>query len=176
MIWLYIALAVVLGIPATMFVIGMFLPERYEARLVVTLDRPPEVVWAALMDYLANPITGKMRKRTEPLPDVNGLPSWKEDMGSTQMTMTTEVSTPPTLLRRRMVDSVVPMTAEWDVALEATPQGCRATASSVNIIRNGTWHVPFFRVIVGLFGGAKMGLRAYWKGVARNLGATARIE
>ena len=128
------------------------------------------------MDYQANPIAGKMRKKTESLPDVNGLPSWKEDMGSTQITVLTETAAPPTLLRRKFTDSVVPMTADSDITLEAISDGCRAVAVIVIFIRAGTWHVPFFRVMVGLFGGAKMRLKDYWKRLAANLGATARLE
>lgn len=176
MIGLYIGLGVVVGIPMMMLIVGLFLPERFEARVAVTLDRGAQDVWAALMDYQANPVSGKMRKKSEPLPDVNGLSAWKEDIGSSQITVTTEDATPATRLRRTLRDSVVPMTAETEITLESTPAGCRATATSVIIIRAGTWHVPFFRVMVGLFGGAKMGLKDFWKRLAANLQAAARFE
>lgn len=176
MIWLYIALAVVLGIPAVMIIVGLLLPERYEIRLTVARNRSPQDVWSALLDYQANPLVGKLRKKSEPLPDVNGLPSWIEDMGSTQIIVVTLESAAPSRLRRKFTDSVVPMTSDSEITLEAADDGCRATATSVIVIKSGTWHVPFFRVMVGLLGGAKMGLKDYWRRLAANVKATARFE
>jgi hypothetical protein len=116
-----------------------------------------------------------MRKRLEMLADVDGKPSWIEDMGSTKVTVTTTEMTAPHRLRRHMKDSVVPMTAEFDVTIEETPTGCKVTATSVNVIRSGTWHVPFFRVILKLTGSGRTHLKSFWMTLAKNLGTTPRI-
>jgi len=67
--WLYIILGIVFGVPllliVTVMIVGRFLPERYEAKLIVELDRKPQEVWDALQDIDKNAITGKMRKRLE---------------------------------------------------------------------------------------------------------------
>ncbi len=173
---LFVSLGIIAGLLFVLvvgvFVGGRFLPERYEATFVIELPCKSQEVWDALMDIEKNPVTGSMCKRSERLADVNGMPSWLEDMGSSKIIVTTEQMQPPSRLRRRFADQVVPMTAESDTAIEETATGCRVTASVVNVVRLGTWHVPFFRVIL-LFGGGKSGLRSYWKRLARGLGKDA---
>lgn len=177
--WLYIILGIVFGVPllliVTVMIVGRFLPERYEAKLIVDLDRKPQEVWDALQDIDKNAITGKMRKRLEKLADVDGKPSWIEDLGSTKILITTEEAQAPAKLRRHLADQIVPMTADTDVALAETPTGCRVIASSVTVIRSGTWHVPFFRVMMKLTGGGRTHLKSFWTELAKNLGATLRF-
>jgi hypothetical protein len=175
MIWIYIIFAIVFGVPLAMMLIGLLMPERYEARVKAFLDASPDRVWNALEDFRNIPLTGKMRKKTEALPDVGGLPSWEEDMGQTTVTVVTEASRRPNYLKRRMTDRVVPMTTESEISLESELSGCRLTARSVTVIRSGTWHVPIFRVMVGL-GGARSGLRDYVKRLATNLNVSLRFE
>lgn len=178
--WLYIILGILVGLPLlvalSMFVFGLFLPERYEAAVTLVIDRKPDEVWAALADYQKNPMTGRMRKRTQPLDDVNGLPSWLEDMGVTQVVVVTESADPPRSLKRVMKDRKVPMTVEWATTIEEVPEGSRVTASTATVIRRGTWHVPFFRVMMKITGGGKATLRQFWKDLAKNLGAAVRFE
>jgi hypothetical protein len=143
--------------------------------LVVELDRKPQEVWDALQDIEKNAVTGKMRKRLELLPGSDGRPSWLEDIGSTKILVTTEEAEPPVKLRRHLADQVVPMTADFEVALEETLTGCRVTASNVTIIRAGTWHVPVFRVIMKLTGGGRSQLKSFWIELAKNLGTTVRM-
>ncbi|MCI0380306.1 MAG: hypothetical protein L0215_22205 [Gemmataceae bacterium] len=177
--WILIVLACAVGIlvlaTGLILVVGRFLPERYEAQLVVEVDRNPEEVWNALMNVAQNPMTGRMLKRLEPLPDVNGLSSWLEDIGSTKLVATTEQADKPRLLRRRLADQVVPMTADWEMRLEELAAGCRLTAASVTTVRKGTWHVPFFRFMLTVTGNGKSQLRGFCKRLAGDLGTKPRF-
>ncbi|MCI0641373.1 MAG: hypothetical protein L0Y72_22050 [Gemmataceae bacterium] len=177
--WIFIVLASAVGLlvlaAVLILIVGRFLPERYEAQVIVEFDRNPEDIWNALMNVPQNPMTGRMLKRLEPLPDVNGLPSWVEDIGSTKLVATTEQADKPRLLRRRLADQVVPMTADWEMRLEELPAGCRMTAASVTVVRKGTWHVPFFRFMLKVTGNGKSQLRGFCKRLAGNLGTRARF-
>src|SRR5205085_241578 len=145
--WPWIVLAVLALLLVAPFVVGSFLPERYEGHVCLTLRQAPEEVWAALSDYEKHPVTGSMRQKTEKLPDENGLPAWVEDLGSTRITVTTTEATPPRRLRRHFADASLPMTSDVDLRLEPDGAGCRVSASAVTTIRPGTWHVPLFRLI-----------------------------
>jgi len=61
---------------------------------------------------------------------------------------------------REMTDSVVPMTARSEYEIAPRAGGCRVTATHTIQLRDGTWHVPIFRVLLTLFGGTKSGLAA----------------
>lgn len=171
-VWLRIGLLVLVALALLPFVVGLFLPESYDARIQFTLSRPPEDVWAAISNPEKHPMTGQMMKQVTRRPDENGLPVWVEDMGSSQITVKVVEATPPTHQKRQVKDSVVPMTAEWTFHIEKTEGGSRITATNHTVIRSGTWHVPLFRFIMTLTKGAEMGLKDYWSGVAREFGET----
>jgi hypothetical protein len=179
MLWLYIILSVVGSFIALFLlasIVGRFLPERYAASVTLLLDKKPDKVWTAINDYQSNPVTGRMRKKTEPLPNSNGLPAWKENIGSSTISVTTEYAEAPNRLKRNLADSVVPMTAEWEIAIEPTTDGSRVRATNVTVIRNGTWHVPIFRVMMTLINGVKLGLKSYARQLATNMNAKLRYE
>ncbi len=81
MIYLYIALGGVAAVVVVPMITGLLLPERYLGQLKVVFPKPPDDVWAALADFEKHPMTGKMMKSIEKLPDENGLKTWIEDMG-----------------------------------------------------------------------------------------------
>ena len=79
---------IVLGIVGVLIlvpvIIGSLMPERYEGQTKVFLAKSPEEVWVALQNYESHPMTGKMMKSAEALPEtewVDDLPAWVEDMG-----------------------------------------------------------------------------------------------
>jgi hypothetical protein len=178
MFWLILIGSILGGFIALVLlimIVGRFLPERYAARVEMTIPRPPEEVWAAMNDYHKHPLTGAMMKRIEDLPPQNQLPAWVEDMGSSKVTVTTAVAEPPRHLVRELVDSVVPMTARAEIHLERVEDGCKVTATQETHIRNGTWHVPIFRVILTVTKGTQSSLATYWKKIAKDLGEPGQV-
>jgi hypothetical protein len=173
MFWIQLAgciLGGIVGLAILVIIVGRFLPEKYAARAEITFRRPPEDVWAAMSDYHKHPMMGSMMKRIEDLPAENGLPAWVEDMGSTQMAVTTVVSEPPLHVVRELADRVVPMIVRAEVHLQRLENGCKVTATQETWIRRGTWHVPIFRIILTITKGARSSLVKYWRRIAKDLG------
>lgn len=110
---------IVLGIVATLVlvpvIIGMLMPERYEGQTKAFLAKSPEDVWAALQNYESHPMTGKMMKSAEALPEsewVNDLPAWVEGMGhGERITVTTVEADRPLRMVREMASASMPMTS-----------------------------------------------------------------
>ena len=175
MLWLYILFGIV-GFFALLYCVGFFLPSIYETKLGAVLNKAPEEVWAALTDYQKHPVTGPMRRKTEPLPEVHGLPAWVEDMGQTRITVTTVEARAPAKLVREMKDQVVPMTARHEVTLERLENGTSITAMARTEIRSGTWHVPIFRLVITLTRGGGSNLKRFWVGLAKSLNADIRWQ
>jgi hypothetical protein len=179
MIWLIVAGWIGGGFIALVIlvmIVGRFLPERYEAKIQMTIQRSPEDIWAAMHDYRKHPMAGSMVKKIEELPPQNGMPVWVEDIGSSQVTVTTIESEPPRHLVRELADRVLPMTARGEVHLERLENGCRVTATNETWIRRGTWHVPIFRFILTVTNGSRKALLNYWKKIAKDLGETGQFQ
>src|SRR5262245_52787899 len=137
MLWLWIVLGVLLALVLIPFLVGLFLPERYEARVRLSLARPADDVWQALCDHRAHPLAGKMCRKVEELPG-GPLPAWTEDLGQTKVTVQTLEATRPTRMVCTMADSVVPMTARWELGLTPSGEGCVVSAFSEVVVRRGT--------------------------------------
>lgn len=166
LIGLGIGIALIVGV----FVIGFFLPETYRAQVQFNIARPPEEVWAAVADYQKHPMGGAMRKGTQPLPDINGLPAWTEDLGDTRLRIETREAQPPNFVRRYVKDEVVSMDGFWEIRIEGAGGGSRVTASNEIHVRTGTWHAPIFRVMMSMINGGRRGLEEYSTHLAAGFG------
>lgn len=167
--WVLLAIA---SFVALVVVIGLLMPVRYEGRTTASFPHGAQVVWDALQDVEAHPMTGRMMKSVERLPDVDGRPAWNEDMGRGEIiSVTTPVCEPPRRLVRAMASACVNMTSRWEYALDDAGDGCRVTLSGVTDIERGTWHTPLFRVMMVLGGGVKKGLDLQLAAVAATLNA-----
>jgi hypothetical protein len=154
-------------------VVGSLLPASYQAKGRLDVELPPEAVWRLVSDFEKHPMAAKMARRVERLPDEAGLAVWKEDLGSSTVTVRTVESRPPARLVRRMEDSVVPMTADWTIAIEPRGEGSRLWIENRTEIRRGTWHVPIFRLIMTVSRGAERGVEAYLQQLGGELGRAA---
>lgn len=173
--WIWIVGSIALVI-ALVFVIGSLLPEEYTAKGSVEIARSPSEIWSDLVDFEKHPMAAKMARAVEVLPRENGLPVWVEDLGSSKVRVTTtlqrepepEQNHEPGELRREMKDSVVAMTAATVFRVEAVCSSESQSACRVHIdhkirVARGTWHTPVFRVMLSLFGGARSGMRGFFK-------------
>jgi len=176
MTWLWILLAIFALFVVVPLVVGMLLSDLCEGTVVVELDPPPERVWPVLCDHERHPVTGARMRSIHPLPSENGLERWIEELGSTRIVVSTEVSEPPQKLVRRMEDQVAPMTARWTLELAPTEEGgTELRAHNRTVIRSGSWRSPVFRIMMRSSGGAEKVLREYIRGIAGELGVTARL-
>lgn len=149
---LLVSLAVVL----IAYFVGKGLSESYAARGETVVAIAPTELWAALADFEQHPRGGPQVQGVERLPDVDGRPSWVEDLGETRMTVTATEWDPPRSMVLELTDSVVPMGARMTFAL--TPDGAGSTRlafTNAVTIREGTWHTPFFRFVMTMTDGAR---------------------
>jgi hypothetical protein len=169
-------LAVILVLVATPFVAGSLMADDYHGHVTARYAAPPDEVWAALVDHHRTPIAGAQHLATEDLAPENGLAVWKEDLGETTITVRTVEALGASRLVRELSDSVVPMTARVELALEPDGDGTRVVGTNRITVRDGTWHVPLFRFVLTVTGGANASLREYLGGIGSALGTPATIE
>ncbi|MBK8268823.1 MAG: SRPBCC family protein [Planctomycetes bacterium] len=161
MTWIISIAGILVGLPVSIMLIGSFLPEKFGATVSTIIDRPAEAVWSALTDYVKYPMSARMCRGVEPLPNENGLPAWRENLGSSRVRVQTLESVTPSRLVREMKDEVVPMQVHCEYTVKPAAQGCEVTSSMHGTIRKGTWHVPIFKFMIHVFGGAKSGQKQF---------------
>jgi hypothetical protein len=171
--WLGIALGGLVGLVIVVFVVGSLLPSVYAAKGRLDVALPPQDVWRLVSDFEKHPLAAKMARSVERLPDEDGRAVWKEDLGSSVVTVRTVEAREPERLVRRMQDSVVPMSADWTLSIEPRGAGSRLWIENRTEIRRGTWHVPIFRLIMTVSRGAERGVEAYLKQIGGELGQAA---
>lgn len=153
----------------TPFIVGRFLPKEFTGRAERTLRQPPDAVWAALRDFQKNPLAAGVCRKVEPLGVTGGLASWREDLGSSRVTVTTVEAVEPNRLVVAAVDDVVPLRMRWEYTLTPVEGGTRVAIASSGTVEDGTWHVPMFRCILHLMGGADSGPAAHLQALDNNL-------
>ncbi|MCA9002878.1 MAG: SRPBCC family protein [Planctomycetes bacterium] len=156
-------------------IIGRFLPETYSATGTYESASTPEQLWERLADFEKNPRGGAQVKSVTRLEDMDGRPSWKEDMGSSSLVVVATEWNPPHRMVCDAEDSVVPMTARMTFEITPTAKGARLVATNTTTIASGTWHVPLFRVAMTLFGGARSHLNGFLKGLDPSYDAKAAL-
>lgn len=175
---LWTVLGIIAAVVVLPIIIGSLMPTRYVGETKVFLPKSPSEVWSELQDYKSHPMTGKMMKTAEALPEsewVSGLPAWMEDMGhGERITVTTVGADPPLQMVREMVSASMPMTSRWDYSLTEVDGGCELTMHGETNIRRGSLMVPIFRVMMVLGGGVKKGLDIQINMVAKTLGVDPR--
>jgi hypothetical protein len=168
-------LIIIVALVAVPVVVGFLMPVRYVGSTVVDYDRGVQLVWDALQDVTAHPMTGKMMKSVEILPANEGRPAWLEDMGRGEViTVRSTAYEAPHRMIREMTSANVNMTSRWEYRLESTGDGCRVTLSGTTDIQKGTWHTPIFRLMMVVGGGVKKGLDTQLDMVASTLGTEVR--
>ena len=171
--WLWILLASPVVLVLLLNIVGRFMPESYSAEGRMAMSISATELWARLHDPETYPMSGRMCKKLELLPAENGRAVWIEHMSGTTLRIRNDASTEPTRLVRILEDTVVPYTGHAEFEIESAGDGCVVTCRNTSTIRSGTWHVPFFRVMIGVFGGAKSGCKDY---LTRLSGGTGTIE
>lgn len=162
---LYLILLLAAGAGVVVLVGHFVLPATgYNGYAMVTTSRAtPETVRRQLETFKFN-VTGDLCKQREDLPPAkeegSGLPRWREDMGPSSVTVSV-TKNEPGMIALELADSVVPMTAVWTIESSAGEKGgTKVKVSQSMRINNGTWHVPFFRVLIKATGNVVAGPRA----------------
>lgn len=168
LLWLFF---IVVGGSSSLYIAGKLLPKTYRNQATLLLRHPPEVVWEAIANMEALPVTGSTQHLIQPISEEGELPAWLIDMGASQITVQTVESDPPYALTRVMADSIVPMTTRYEYQLTPMGDGTDLSIKEEGYIDDGTWHVPIFRLTVRLTRGA--GLKFYCRQLAEQLGETA---
>ncbi len=174
--WIIVIASILVVLIMTPLLVGRFLPKQFSTVTQLRIRRTPQAVWDAIGDYQKLPISARMHRATEVLPDVDGRPAWRENIGSSRIRIETIEADAPSRLVRQFQDEVVPMRLRMQYDIEPADDGSLVRCTANGTVDNGTWHAPFFRFMIHVFGGAKSGQKQYLASVAKHFDEKPRFQ
>ena len=130
MLWLWIILGVIGVIALFMFllyVLGKRLPEEHTASASVTLQQPQQVVWDTIADIAGHKNWVKGITNLERLPDRDGHPAWRQQMGRNSFVLVFSEVQPPTRMVGTIADDAQFFSGHWEYVLAPEAGGTRVT-------------------------------------------------
>ncbi len=169
LMWILIVAGGLAGLFGVSMAIGMLLPSEYSFTIERHFNADVDRVWQVLHNHETYPYSTTQCRSVEVLATGEDNERWAEDMGSSTITYERVEHTSPKRLVIRAHDSVVPLSFECEITLTTTPDGTTVRMQTQGRIDRGTFHVPFFRLIIHC-GGAKAGMSKYLESIAQGLG------
>lgn len=162
--WPLIGLTIILAILAVVYAVGAALPEEHTATASAELDVEPDRVWRLLTDLDRYPAWRPDVDSVIRLDDRDGLPIWRETLGTGVITFETVARDSARLLVARIADEDLPFGGQWTYRLTPTDGGTRLT-----ITEDGEIYHPFFRFMSRFVFGHETTLRSYLGAVREEL-------
>ncbi len=145
--------------------IGYMLPRHHVATSSVTLQQPPDSVWAVIYDFAGYPEWWEYVERME-REVKNGRVIWMQYDSRNQVIPYEVVGTnPPRKLVTRIVDEGMPFGGMW--TYDIAPAG---SASSLTIREDGVIHNPVFRIVARFIMGYHGTMDDYLTALGRRFG------
>lgn len=177
--WALYAAGAVVGVAVLLFagmaLAGLALPTAHVASRTTSVARSPAEVWHALTDRTAQPQWRRGLRRLEPLPDVDGSPSFREHSRHGVITFVVDESIAPDAGRTgrlvtRIADDTLPFGGRWihEVADQAGG-GTRVTITEEGVVRN-----PVFRFLSRFVFGHTASIDAFLRDLAAHLAEPSR--
>ncbi|HWO26026.1 MAG TPA: SRPBCC family protein [Kofleriaceae bacterium] len=168
MIWIAYAAGGLVGLVVLMALIGLFLPRGHVTARRCVLARPPEAVWAALVDLDAQPRWRRGLKRLERLDERR----FRETTRQGAITFELLEERPRELRITRIADDALPFGGRWIYELHPEgDSGTRLTITEDGFIKN-----PVFRFLAATVFSTSATLEAFLGDLAAHLGVAAVIE
>jgi len=169
MIWLWVLLGLLVGLPLLGMLVGSLLPRNHVARVTIELHSPPERIWALVSDFPGTPAWRPGILRVEPATGPGGETRFVESSKQGQVTFEVLSREPPRHQVMRVVDEGQPFGGTWTWELTRAGAGTTLRITEAGFIKN-----PLFRVIGKLFFSPTATLEQYCLDLARTLGEEAQ--
>lgn len=170
--WIVIVVAMLIGAPGLIALVGSLLPKAHTASRRATFRQRPETLWRVLTDYAAMPSWRTDLRAIERLPDRDGHEVWQEtDRHGRKLRLETVEAVPPRRLVGRIADPKLPFGGTW--TYEITPV---AGGSTLTITEDGEIYNPIFRFVARFILGYTGTMESYLRALAAKFGEQVVIE
>jgi uncharacterized protein YndB with AHSA1/START domain len=168
--WIVIVVAVLVGVPALMALVGTLLPRDHVAGASVVVRQPVDRVWAVVRDIGAMPQWWPELRSSERTAGPEGWEHWKQVSSGGAMTIVIDTAEPP----RRLVTRIesppgAPFGGSWTYDIAVVPEGSRVTVTERGWIAN-----PLFRFLSRFVFGYYRTQESYLRALGRKFGETVQ--
>jgi len=165
--WLVRVLVALIGLFAAAFGIGAMRSTNHTVSRYVEFSKPPEQVWAVMLDRLNQPTWRLDVTKVESAAAPNSKPRWKETMSDGMVvTMEEREIDPVKKLVVDIADPDLPFGGTWTYQLSASAKGSR-----LQITEDGFVKPPLFRFFM-IFMDPADTMTKYLTFLGRKLGET----
>jgi uncharacterized protein YndB with AHSA1/START domain len=144
--WTLIVAAVLIGIPALLALIGVFLPQNHVAARTITLAAPPDRVFATISDIDKLTTWRSDLKGVERLADDGKGVRYVEKSSTGDILFRVEELEPNNRIVTRIADPKLPFGGAWTFDLKPSGAGTELTITEAGEVYN-----VFFRTMQKLF-------------------------
>jgi uncharacterized protein YndB with AHSA1/START domain len=142
--WLVRILVALIGLFGAVYGIGALRPTNHTVARFVEFKKPPEQVWALIVDRLNQPAWRTDVTKVESAASPSGKPRWKETMADGMVVTMEERSIEPiTRLVVDIADPDLPFGGTWTFQLTPTANGSR-----LQITEDGFVKPAMFRFVM----------------------------
>lgn len=163
--WVLMVLGVIVGLVATVLIVGALIPKGHVASRSARFQQPPEVLWEAMTDFASHPTWRTGLERMEPLPEREGRPLWREMGRYGPITYEVVESSPPTRLVTRIADPELPFGGTWTYEIAS-----RDGSSTVTITEEGEIYNVIFRFMARFVFGYTATMEQYLVDLGKRFG------
>jgi uncharacterized protein YndB with AHSA1/START domain len=165
--WLVRILVALIVLFGAVFGIGAMRPTNHTVTRYVEFSKPPEQVWALMVDRLNQPSWRLDVTKVESTASPSGKPRWKETMSDGMVVTMEERSLEPvSKLVVDIADPDLPFGGTWTYQLTPSPKGSR-----LQITEDGYVKPPLFRFFM-IFMDPADTMNKYLTYLGRKLGET----
>lgn len=168
MTWLWIVLAIVIGVPLLLFAVGSFLPRDHVARMSIELNASSDKIWTLVSDLADTPRWRKDISGVTVDSAPGGPVRYVEQSSHGKVPFEIVSQDPPKGQVVRVVDDDQPFGGTWTWELIPAGAGTRVIITEAGFIKN-----PLFRVMSKLVFKPTNTIRSYLQALARELGELA---
>ena len=165
--WVLIAVAVLVGLVAVMFLVGALLPRDHVAGSSVVLRQPPDTVWRTVRDVGAVPswwteITSSLRQS-----DGSNQEIWEQKMknGFAMRLVVTEDRPPTKLVMTIDAAADAPFGGKWTYEVSPAEGGTRLSVTEAGFVNS-----PLFRFMSKFIFGHHATQDGFLKAIGRKFG------
>ena len=165
--WLWISLAVVVGLVVVVAVVGALLPKAHAVARRIVLKAPARDVFECISDVMAAP-QWRDAKSVAWLPDSDGKKCFREVSSFGPMDLRIERSEPDRLFVTRIVTQDSPFGGTWTIRLDAA-----GDTTAVTVTENGEVYNVFFRFLSRFVFGHTGTIDGYLRALGKRFGQQA---
>jgi hypothetical protein len=169
--WMGIALVIIAGFAAGIWILGRRIPVQHVAARAAHFSRSPETIWETLTNLDAMPSWRSDLKGLKRLPDADGKPAWIETTRFGDLPLEVVESEPPRRLVTRISNPDLSFGGMWIFEIQPDSEG-----ATLRITERGEIRSSLFRVMTRYFFGYTSTIETYLNNLAAKYGESATIH